>query len=164
MWLSDRRSLLAALLTAPLAACGFTPAYAPGGAADTLQDRFAIAAPDDRNAFDLVERLEERLGRGDAATRALSHDIDVRQVGVAVSPTNAITRFNVIGSVTFSVTDTADGTVLTRGKVSNFTAYSATGTTVSTRAAEIDALRRLMRILADQIVAQLLATSADWAQ
>jgi LPS-assembly lipoprotein len=43
--------------------------------------------------------------------------------------------------------------------VKSFTAYSATGSTVAGLAAEEDAAYRLMRILADQIVAQLIATS-----
>lgn len=146
-----------------VAGCGFSPVYAPGGPAEGLQGKIRVAEPTDRRAFDLTQRLEDRLGRGEDASLALSYLIDTREVGVGVSPTNAITRFNVIGTVEFTVTDRATGAVQTSGKVNNFTAYSTTGTTVSTRTAEIDALRRLMHILADQIVTQLLATSRNWA-
>jgi LPS-assembly lipoprotein len=45
--------------------------------------------------------------------------------------------------------------------VQSFTAYSATGSTVAGLAAEEDAATRLMRILADQIVARLIAASAS---
>jgi LPS-assembly lipoprotein len=44
--------------------------------------------------------------------------------------------------------------------VKSFTAYSATGSTVAGLAAEEDAATRLMRILADQIVARLVAVTA----
>ena len=47
--------------------------------------------------------------------------------------------------------------VLLSGNVDSFTGYSATGTTVATRAAERDAYERLMTILADQIVTRLEA-------
>ena len=45
------------------------------------------------------------------------------------------------------------------GSETNFTGYSATGSTVETLAGERDAFERLMRILADQIAARLLATA-----
>ena len=46
---------------------------------------------------------------------------------------------------------------MTSGTVNNFTAYSATGSTVATLAAERDALERLMVILGDQITTRLFA-------
>lgn len=161
MWFSDRRSVLLGGVAA-LAGCGFTPAYAPGGAAANLQGRFLIDAPTDKRGFDLVERLEERMGRPTDAAFALGYTIKTDDVDIGVSPTNAITRFNLTGTVTYTVTNLQNDKVLASGQVRNFTAYSATGTTVATRTAEIDARRRLMRILADQIVAQLLATPGAW--
>jgi len=56
----------------------------------------------------------------------------------------------------------ASQTVLTRGTLSNFTSYSTTGSTVSTRAAEIDAEERLARALADEMVTRLLGTADRW--
>ena len=53
------------------------------------------------------------------------------------------------------------GAQVTGGRVQSFTAYSATGSTVAQLAAEEDAGLRLMRILADQIVARLIAASAS---
>ncbi|HCQ58330.1 MAG TPA: hypothetical protein DIU10_10575, partial [Sulfitobacter sp.] len=49
------------------------------------------------------------------------------------------------------------GQIVTSGKVESFTGYSATGTTVATRAAELDAQERLMVILADLVVSRLYA-------
>ena len=54
-----------------------------------------------------------------------------------------------------------NGARVTGGRVQSFTAYSATGSTVAGLAAEEDAGLRLMRILADQIVARLIAASAS---
>ncbi|MDZ4134280.1 MAG: hypothetical protein U1D06_01625, partial [Paracoccaceae bacterium] len=78
--------------------------------------------------------------------------------------TNAITRFNLTGTVDWGLTDMVSGARLTGGRVQSFTSYSATGSTVAGLSAEEDASLRLMRILADKIVTQLLATSGQWAQ
>ncbi len=156
-----RRVVLSLLLALP--ACGFTSAYAPGGPAAGLQNSIRIDDPADKNAFDLVERLEERLGRPQAAPYRLAYVITTEPIGVGISPENAITRYNLTGSVEWSLTD-ATGTRITGGRVDNFTSYSATGSTVAGLAAEEDAAFRLMRILADQIVIRLIATAPTWSE
>lgn len=157
----NRRAFLA-LLATPLAACTFTPAYVPGGPAAALQGAIRVDDPADKNAFDLVERLEERLGRPQAARYQLAYTITTDPIGVGITPDNATTRYNLTGKVEWALTDTA-GTRVTGGHVENFTSYSATGSTVAGLAAEEDAALRLMRILADQIVTTLIATSANWS-
>lgn len=160
---SDRRNFLFLMAAMPLAACGFAPAYGPGGAASGLQGRIRVDDPSDKNGFDLVERLEERLGRPEAPVYVLSFAISTKAIGVGITPENAITRYNLTGSIDWGLTDTATGTRLTGGKVNSFTSYSATGSTVAGLAAEQDAAMRLMRLLADQIVTRLIATSGEWA-
>ena len=157
----NRRFVLTAAALA-LTGCGFTPAYAPGGPAATLLDRVAMDAPTDKNGFDLVERLEERLGRSTQAGWQLGYHITTTSENRTITPTNAITRYNLNGSVDYTLTNTATGAVATHGTVSTFTSYSASGTVVATRASETDAGVRLMRLLADQIVMRLIATSGEW--
>ena len=113
-------------------------------------------------AFDLVERLEERLGPSDNPKYGLNYTITLTPVGVGITTDNAITRYNLIGVVEWELTDVMTRTRLTGGKTENFTSYSATGSTVAGLAAQEDAAQRLMRIIADQIVSQLLATSGQW--
>lgn len=166
MWFFDRRILPVLALVPMLAAtgCGFTPAFGPDGPAAKLQDAIQVQSPVEKNSFDLVERLEQRLGRSRTPTLTLGYQIKTATNGVGVTPDNAITRFNVTGAVNFILSDAATGAELTKGTVESFTSYSASGTTVSTLAAERDAESRLMRLLADQIVARLVATSGAWAQ
>ncbi len=159
---SDRRTFLTLVAAAPLAACGFAPAYAPGGPAAGLLGRVTVDAPEDRDAFDLVARLEDRLGRTRAPAFRLSYAITTRAEAQAIAPDNTINRYQLLGFVDFALHDLAGETVLSSGKVSSFTAYSAFGTSVATAASEADAHRRLMRILADQIVTRLVASSATW--
>ena len=145
-----------------LAACGFTPAYGPSGPAQGIQSSIRVADPSDKNAFDLVERLEERLGRPKADRFDLTYTIKTTATGVGITPDNAITRYNLNGTIDWALTNRTTGTRVTGGQVKSFTSYSATGSTVAGFAAQEDAARRLMRILADQITARLLATSGTW--
>ena len=158
---SDRRSFLALIL---LAGCGFTPAYGPGGGARGLQASIRADDPTDKNSFDLVQRLEDRLGRSDAPRFALAYTITTKAVGVGVTPENVTTRFNLTGQVDWTLTEIATQTRVTGGRVDSFTSWSATGSTVAGLAAEEDAALRLMRILADQIVMRLTATADGWLQ
>ena len=163
MW-SSKSLILGLVVSLSLAACGFSPAYAPGGSGTSLQNTILAAAPRDKPAFDLVERIEERLGPSDNPRYALTYQISLEAIGVGITTDNAITRYNLTGVVDWELTDVMTRARLTGGKATNFTSYSATGSTVAGLAAEEDAAQRLTRILADQIVSQLLATSGQWAR
>lgn len=150
---------LALCVTLALAACGFTPVYAPGGAGATLQNRVLVDPPVDRAGFLLVRRLEERLGRASDAAYRMGIDLDIREEARAIDPDGDIRRFQLIGSATYTLVDSASGAVVRSDTVDNFVGYSATGTTVATVAAQRDAQERLMTILADEIVLQLQASA-----
>lgn len=162
---SNRRLfLISASAAVALAGCGFTPVHGPGGSAEGLRGAVTVAAPDDANSYAFVKRMEERLGRNLSAPYRLEYSITTRSEGVGVTPRQEITRTQVLGAVEFSVTSVATGEVVERGTVSNFTAYSTEGSTVSTAAVERDANRRLMVILADQITTRFLATFSGWGE
>lgn len=156
----DRRLVLLSL--AALAGCGFTPALAPGGDAAGLFGQIEVDAPTDREGFLLVQRLEERLGRPDAPRYRLLASIRLSEDGVAITGDQVTTRFTVLGEVDFQLVELATDKVVTAGTVDSFTAYSTTGTTVASLAAQRDARARLMVILADEIVARLIATAGTW--
>jgi len=159
MSLYSRRTLLLAFL--PLAACVVAPAYGPDGAARKLLGQVRVADPSDKNAFDLVQRLEERLGSPANARYALTYSIRTEAVGVGITAIGSTTRFNLKGQVDWVLFATGGATRLAGGTVGSFTAYAATGSTVAGLAAEEDAALRLMRILADQIVTRLIAVAAN---
>ena len=142
-----------------VAACGFTPVYGPQGTGSALFDRILVQAPTDRDSFQLVKALEQRLGRGAAQEYRLNFALTIKAEGQAVTITNVITRFSLVGTVDYKLIRVSDETVVNSGQVQNFTGYSATGSTVETLAAERDAHERLMTILADQITARLVSTT-----
>jgi LPS-assembly lipoprotein len=162
MWSSDpilpgrRAAVLGALA---LAACGFTPAYGPGGGAAALRGRIALASPDDRPAFELTARLEDRLGAAEAPLYRLDYAITILTTEVAITPDGAVTRYNLTGRVGWNLVETGGGATRLSGNAESFTSYSATGSTVAGLAAEEDAEARLMVILADQIVTRLIAAA-----
>ncbi|WP_187431775.1 hypothetical protein ROLI_037470 [Roseobacter fucihabitans] len=155
--LSFSRNLLLVLPLA-LAACGFTPVYAPGGAGSQVQHNIAVQAPTTRDGFLLTQRLEERLGRAGDAAYSLSYTIASGLESLAVDREGITTRFNLVGSANYALTEASTGRVITSGSVDNFAGLSAAGTTVATFAAERDAQKRLMVLLADQIVTRVLTT------
>lgn len=158
MWSRDLIRLGgAALILALVAGCTLRPAYAPGGSAAGLQGAVAAQAPSDADDFHFVARLSERLGPEQAARFDLFYDITVAVVGQAITPDEVTTRYSLNGSADYRLVDQGSGAVVAQGRVSNFTSYSATGTTVATLTAEGDARKRLMRMLADQVVTRLLA-------
>lgn len=156
---SDRRQFLTLLAALPVAACGFTPAYAPGAAGERLRGAVAVQAPGTRDEFALTARLETRLGRGGAAYD-LAYTLRTTKVSGGISPDNEITRYTLRGEADYTLTDRATGTRVAGGTVRNFTSWSATGSTVAGIAAQDAAAERLMTILADDIVARLLAQTS----
>lgn len=163
MWLSDRRHFLLTLGAAALAGCGFAPVYGPNGSGHALLNAVALDTPETRDEQILVREIETRLGRASSPRYALGYTLDISEEKMAISATNITTRFNLVGRADYTLTETGSGVVMTKGSVSQFTGYSATGTTVATLAAERDARERLARILADQIVTRLIAASPGLA-
>ena len=153
----DRRAFL--LMPLALAACGFTPVYGTGTNGGTLQNNVEVAEPNYENAYLLTRRLEERLGRATVPAYRLDISVTSLREALAVNTESNINRYNLLGVADYTLIEQSTGRVVTSGRVSNFTGSSSSGTTVATLSAGRDAQRRLMTLLADQIVARLL--SAD---
>ncbi|MBF9032938.1 hypothetical protein HKCCE2091_01695 [Rhodobacterales bacterium HKCCE2091] len=161
---SDRRRLILSLAALPLvAACGFRPVYGTGGPGAALRGRVRIDDPVTRYGFELVSRLEERLGRGEAASYRLGYVIRVTREGIAITGSNDITRIRVTGEADYALTELSSGVQRLAGRVTTFTAYSTTGSTLATDAAARDAEDRLMVLLADRIADELISGAARFA-
>jgi len=163
MSLYSRRKLL---MLAPLAlgACGFTPIFGRGTAAESLIGKIALAPVDDRMGFEFYERLENRLGRADQPLYQLEVIISVNSEGLAITQDNAITRYNLTAEANFSLTRIADNKLVLTDTVRSFTAYSATATAFATHVSERDANRRLAVALADQIATRIAGSAKSFVQ
>ena len=156
----SRRTIL--LLPLALAACGFTPAFGTKGPAEGLLGTVRTADPTDKNGFDFVQRMEERLGRPANVRYDLTYTITTQPVGVGITPEGAITRYNLTGGLDWTLTRRVDKLRVAGGHIDSFTSYSATGSTVAGLTAKSDASLRLMRLLADQVVMRLVAASSTF--
>ncbi|WP_428512421.1 LPS assembly lipoprotein LptE [Roseovarius sp.] len=154
---SFNRRFIVLGLPAGLAACGFAPAYAPGGGGSNLQGAVLVEAPNSRPGYLLTRHIEERLGRGERQVYGLGYSITLTEEAVAISRSNVNTRYNLLGNVTYALRDLRSNAVVLSGQADSFTSYSASGTTVATQAAKRDAEARLMVILGDQILNRLTA-------
>lgn len=160
MWSSSRRIFL--LSAFALAGCGFEPVFGTDGVASDLRGSILVDEPSTRNEFALVEHLEQRLGRASAPKYGLKILLSVEEEGLAVTGSNNITRFNVLGIANFALRDLATDEVVFDGKVDTFTSYSASSQPVSTGTAARDALDRLMVALGDKITAKLLSNAGQF--
>lgn len=140
----------ALLLMLTLAACGFTPVYAPGSATVTALSDIMLEAPRNRTSYLFVREMEERLGRPAEAGRLLRYRISIRAEGVE-SDTE---RRRYVGIVTYHLVDRDSGARIASGTVDSFTGYSVSdGLFVS---ADQKARERLIVILADQVMRELM--------
>ena len=151
---SNRRFVLLAL--AGLAACGFEPAYGPDKLVSAISNQTEFKAPTTRDGFDFVDQLERRLGRSDASAYRLEWDIAVLASNRAISAAQETLRVEFTGVATYRLLQLSDGAILDQGQVRGFTGYAQTSVSAASRSNEVDARRRLMVILADNVVTRIL--------
>ncbi len=164
MSLSDRRTLLLGLAALPLAACGFTPVYQKGGAAQGLQGQIFVALVDSHEGFGLLERLESRLGTaGSNARFAMALELEITEEKLIINALSGINRYTLKGKAGVKVTDQTTGTVVFSDTIREVVGFSGTTETAQSAAAKKDAYDRLVLALADQIVMRVNATAASWA-
>ena len=128
-------SLFKLLLVLPiiaLATCGLSPVDGTNGSANVLLNNVLVQEPKTRDDFLIAKQIEQRLER------------------------TADPRFDLGLDLT---TTLETGQIIASGKVNSFTGYFATGTTVATQAAQQDAQKRLMVILADLVIGNLIVTA-----
>ncbi|MGY6697086.1 MAG: LPS assembly lipoprotein LptE [Roseinatronobacter sp.] len=161
MLLSERRRLLLGLAALPIAACGFTPAYAPGGAGRDLRAQVLLRDPVTSAEFDFVAAMDTRLGRPASPRFGLDYTISTSERGAAQVAGLGETRITLFGEVSYRLNDLATGDMVTQGRLRNFTNYSTTDTQLATLRAQEDAEARLMRLLADQVATRLIAALTE---
>lgn len=158
MWSSEptRRTVLAGLGLGLLSACQFRPVYGPGGTGALVSGRVVVDPPEGSEAFTLAQELERRLGPPTDPRYTLGFGLALNTERIVITSSQDTNRYNLVGRANWHLTDRASGERVASGQVDGFTAYSATGTTVATQAAELNAADRLMLILSDKIMADLL--------
>jgi LPS-assembly lipoprotein len=146
------------LSLAALAACGFRPVYAPGGTGAALQGQVRAADPASRADHLFLAAFEDRLGRPDPGRFDLTYAIAIDRTEAGRVPGLGATRVLLTGTLDYTLAEA--GRERARGRVRAQTAFSTTATQLAAQTAEDDAEARLMRLLAEALVARLLADPA----
>ena len=163
MLLFNRRWFLIGIL--PLMSCGFEPIYGTNKPANLILGKIDVEISNGRNAFELRERLIERMGALDATpTYLLKYTSSIEAKNLTISKDNDVTRYTLQGATDFDLVDMASKKVIYTNSISSNTAYSATAGTYPTAIAERDANVRLSRDMADKIVTLILITAKDWIE
>jgi LPS-assembly lipoprotein len=149
-----RRALLLGLLL--LAACGFAPAYGPGGGP---QGRVAVEAPDTPDGFRLRAALEDRLGPPGPRALRLAVTPEVASEDLGSLPGRGAARLRLDGRAAWRLLG-PEGELRAEGNVAASASAPLAGPAVSVRAAESEARARLMAALADRILARLILEEA----
>ncbi|SFR55592.1 LPS-assembly lipoprotein [Yoonia tamlensis] len=149
--LPSRRFAILGLLA--LGGCGFAPVYGNGTG---LRGLIAFETDETVAGYRFGAQLEERLGLATAPRYLLRVTQTRAQRSAAIAEDGDTTRYNVTGTARWTLTDSASSEEVAQGQVDAFTSYSATGSTVATQTATVDADARLSVILADMVVDRLL--------
>ena len=163
MSLFNRRWLLIGFLS--LTACGFEPIYGVDKPANKIMGKIDVEVSNGRNAYELRDRLIERLGvlKNDP-TYLLKYTFSIKSKNLTISKDNDVTRYTLQGETNFDLVDLTSKKVIYTNTIVSNTAYSATAGTYPTAIAERDANVRLSRDMADKIVTLLLITAKDWVE
>jgi len=163
MSLFSRRWLLVGFLL--LTACGFEPIYGVDKPANKIMGKIDVEVSNGRNAFELRDRLIERLGVLESdPTYLLKYRSSIQSKNLTISKDNDVTRYTLQGETNFDLVDLTSKKVIYTNTIVSNTAYSATAGTYPTAVAERDANVRLSRDMADKIVTLLLITAKDWIE
>lgn len=169
MWWSDdidigaalRRLALLCCLAAGLSACGFRPLYqvAPGAGTPADLSSIEIMPAQNRLTQQVRNNLLERLTpRGASATRyVLSLGVGEQETGVLVTRSDTVTRYNLVVTTGYVLTDKTTGEQLLKGQVNSIAAYNVVQNDFSNLTAEQAARANAARELADQIRERLAA-------
>ena len=107
MW--SRRALILGALA--VAACGFQPAYAPGGPGTRLQGQVRAADPRTSDDYAFLRQIEDRLGAPAAPRYDLAYTLRIASVGQAITSDDVTTRYSLNGTAAYTLTDAATGAV-----------------------------------------------------
>ena len=163
MSLFSKKWLLIGFLS--LAACGFEPIYGVDKPANKIMGKIDVEVSNGRNAFELRDRLIERLGvLNNDPTYLLKYTFSIKSKNLTISKDNDVTRYTLQGETNFDLVDLTSKKVIYTNTIVSNTAYSATAGTYPTAVAERDANVRLSRDMADKIVTLLLITAKDWLE
>jgi len=143
-----------------LGACGFEPVYAPSTSTNSVRNNFDLSAPTDRGTYQFYHNLKGQISDNPQAQYALSYTISQSATNAATDADGKSHRGVLKGSLAYRITRKINGETVKTGNVKGFTSYPALASSVASDAAGRDATKRLMKILSDNLVDELMMVAA----
>jgi len=140
--------LLAGTIAIGLAACGFTPVYGTNSQSAQALSDIQIAPPNNQAEYLLVRNLEDHWGQNPNAGMLLKYNLQLYDEGVSAL---GAARAQRIGTVAYRVISLTTDEIIATGFVENFVGYTTDNLSI-----DRDATERLMQILADQTITDLM--------
>ena len=160
MLLFDKQKyLLALLFSLFIASCSFEPAWiAEDNKTKILWQRVHIKEPITNNEFRLNRYLESRIGHAKDAEFFLEYELSTETKRTALSFDGKAYRIRILGEVKFSLLHNKKNTIMFSSSVKDNLGYSDAILALTDQASERDAYERLMVLLGDRIVDELLSS------
>ena len=143
-----------------LGACGFKPVYATSTSTNSVRNNFDLSAPTDRGTYEFYHNLKGQISDKPQALYALSYTIFQRATNAATYADGKSHREVLKGSLAYRITRKINGQTVKTGNVKGFTSYSALASSVASDAAGRVSTKRLMKILSDHLVDELMMVAA----
>ena len=143
-----------------LGACGFEPVYAQSTSTNSVRNNFDLSAPTDRRTYQFYHNLKGQISDNPQVQYALSYTISQSATNAATDADGKSHRGVLKGSLAYRITGKINGETVKTGNVKGFTSYSALASSVASDAAGRDATIRLMKILSDNLVDELMMVAA----
>ena len=151
--------LLALLFGVFIASCDFEPAWiAKDNKIKVLWQKVNLKEPITSNEFRLNRYLASRIGDAKDAEFSLEYELFTETKRTALSYDGKAYRFRILGEIKFSLLHSEKDTVLLSSSVKDSLGYSDAILAVTDQASERDAYKRLMVLLGDRIVDELLSS------
>ena len=158
MLLFDKKKyIFCFLLSIFIASCSFEPAWVAGdNKAKILWQKVDLKEPKTSNEFRLNRYLISRIGDAEDAEFFLKYELFTETKRTALSFDGKAYRIRIHGEVKFSLIQNGENTILVSSSVKDSLGYSDAILAVTDQASERDAYARLMILLGDRIIDELL--------
>ena len=143
-----------------LGACGFEPVYAPPTSTNSVRNNFDLSAATDRGTYQFYHNLKGQISDNPQAQYALSYTISQSATTAATDADGKSHRGVLKEPLAYRITRKINGQTVKTENVKGFTSYSALASSVASDAAGRDATKRLMKILSDNLVDELMMVAA----
>ena len=156
---NQQKYLLALLLSAFIASCSFEPAWiTKDNKIKILWQRVDIKDPTTSNEFRLNRYLASRIGDAEDAEFFLEYELSTETKRTALSFDGKAYRIRILGEIKFSLLHSEKDTILLSSSVKDSLGYSDAILAVTAQASERAAYKRLMVLLGDRMVDELLSS------